>query len=54
MVDDFEQLTQAAKGETSSQKLSVMDWFSLPTLGTAEKCELDDRLSRERDDWEAR
>jgi hypothetical protein len=52
--DEYERLTRAAKGETSSQKLSVMDWFSLPPLGTAEKSELDDRLSQERDGWEAR
>jgi hypothetical protein len=52
--DEYERLTRAAKGETSSQKLSVMDWFALPSLGAAEKSELDDRLSQERDGWETR
>jgi hypothetical protein len=52
--DEYKRLTRAAKGETSSQKLSVMDWFSLPPLGSAEKSELDDRLSQERDGWETR
>ena len=51
--DEYERLTRAAKGETSSKKLSVMDWFSLPPLGSEEKSELDNRLSHERDEWEA-
>ena len=51
--DEYERLTQAAKVETSSQKLSVMDWFTLPPLGSEEKSELDNRLSHERDEWEA-
>jgi hypothetical protein len=51
---EYERLTRAANGEASSGQLSVMDWFSLPPLGAAEKSELDDRLSRERDGWEAR
>ena len=52
--DEYERLTRAATGETSSNKLSVMEWFSLPSLGSEEKSELDNRLSRERDNWEAR
>lgn len=51
--DEYERLTRAATGETSSHKLSVMDWFSLPSLGSKEKFELDNRLSNERDEWEA-
>jgi hypothetical protein len=29
-----------------------MEWFSLTPLGEVEKSELDDRLSRERSEWE--
>lgn len=50
--DDYARLIQAAKGEPPAGPLSVMEWFSLPPLGAAEKAELDDRLSRERDGWE--
>ena len=52
--DEYERLTRAAKGETPSQKRTVMDWFSLPPLGSEGKSELDNRLSHERDEWEAR
>lgn len=48
---EYERLTRA-QAETSSQ-ISVIDWFSLPPLEAAQKSELDDRLSRERDGWEA-
>lgn len=51
---EYERLTRAARGEDTSGQLSVMDWFSLPPLGAAEKSELDDRLSLERDGWENR
>lgn len=50
--DDYERLTRAASEEPSGGQLSVMEWFSLPALGEAEKAELDSHLSRERDDWE--
>ena len=50
--DDYARLTRAAGGEASTRQLSVMEWLSLPPLGEAEKAELDDRLSRERDAWE--
>jgi hypothetical protein len=49
---EYERLTQAAKGGDQAQQLSVLDWFSLPPLGAAEKAELDERLSRERDGWD--
>ena len=52
--DEYERLTRAAGGEAPAQQLSVMEWFSLSPLGEAEKSELDDRLSRERDGWEKR
>jgi hypothetical protein len=49
---EYERLTRV-QTETSSQ-ISVIDWFSLPPLGAAaQKSELDDRLSRERDEWES-
>lgn len=48
---EYERLTRA-HAETSSQQISVVDWFGLPPLGSAQKSELDDRLSHERD-WEA-
>jgi len=51
--DEYERLTRAAEGETSPQKLSVMEWFSLPPLASEEISELDNRLSHERDEWEA-
>lgn len=50
--DEYERLIYAAKMEVPARQLSVMEWFSLPPLGEAEKGELDDRLSRERDEWE--
>jgi len=50
---EYERLTRA-QPETTSQHFSVIDWFSLPPLGVAQKSELDDHLSRERDGWEAR
>jgi PHD/YefM family antitoxin component YafN of YafNO toxin-antitoxin module len=50
---EYERLTRA-HAEISSQQISVIDWFSLPPLGATQKSELDDRLSRERDGWEAR
>jgi hypothetical protein len=49
---EYERLIHAAKGGDSTQKLSVLEWFSLPPLGGAEKTELDERLSGERDGWE--
>ena len=41
---EYERLTRA-QAETSSH-ISVIDRFSLPPLGAAQKSELDDRLSR--------
>ena len=52
--DEYERLTSAAGGEAPARQLSVMEWFSLPPLGKTEKTELDDHLSRERDEWEKR
>lgn len=50
--DEYERLSRAA-GEVPSPSISVMEWFSLPSLGTANKKEIDDRLSRERNGWES-
>jgi hypothetical protein len=50
--DDYRRLLIAAGGEQSSRQLSVREWFSLPSLGNAEKGELDDLLSLERNAWD--
>jgi PHD/YefM family antitoxin component YafN of YafNO toxin-antitoxin module len=50
--EEYERLIHAAKEGSPERQLSVMEWFSLPALGSAEKKDLDDRLSQERDGWE--
>lgn len=50
--DEYERLTRAAEEARPVNQLSVMEWFSLPPVGEAEKDTLDDRLSRERDEWD--
>ena len=52
--EEYQRLLHAAEGVSSAGQLSVLEWFSLPPLAEAEKRELDDRLSRERDSWEKR
>lgn len=52
--DEYERLTRAAGANASTPSLSVMEWFALPSLGEAEKAELDERLSSERNQWENR
>jgi len=49
---DYERLMQAARRGESAERLSVLEWFSLPPLGAVGKAELNERLSRERDGWE--
>lgn len=48
---EYERLAAFEK-EGPTRRLSVMDWCSLPALGSTEKAELDERLTAERDAWE--
>lgn len=52
--DQYERLVKDAKGAAPPQQLSVMEWLALPPLGQADKAELDNRLSREREVWDER
>ena len=49
---EYEQLTKAAKSNTSVHSHTVMEWFALPSSGTSTKEEIDQRLNDERDSWD--
>lgn len=51
--DEYERLTIAAQANSSVHSHSVMEWFALPVSGTSSKEEIDQRLKRERDSWDA-
>jgi hypothetical protein len=50
--EEYQRLTRSAGMVNAPRQLSVLEWLSLPPLGSASKNELDDRLARERDGWE--
>lgn len=50
--DEYERLTKAAQANISVHSHTVMEWFALPSSGSATKEQIDQRLNNERDSWE--
>ncbi|OQX13466.1 MAG: hypothetical protein BWK76_16120 [Desulfobulbaceae bacterium A2] len=50
--EEYQNLTDKARTVTATPAHTVMEWFTLPSLGTSSKQELDQRLSSERKDWD--